>query len=101
MSDFQNFLDENLKLVQIDSAKQADDPVSDYDIYQDIRDLVIKMRKDNHITQKDLAKRCRLTQANISKLEKGSTKPTIDTLKKISDALGMRLVIDFIGKEAE
>lgn len=101
MNDFQNFLDENLGLVQINDIKKEPESGTDYDIYQEIRELIISLRRDNHITQKDLAQRCGMTQANISNLEKGTSKPTIDTLKKISDAFGMRLVIDFVGMEVE
>lgn len=53
------------------------------------------------MTQKDLASRTGLTQANISNLEKGSSKPTIETLKKIADATGTRLVIEFTSPEVE
>jgi transcriptional regulator with XRE-family HTH domain len=34
-------------------------------------------------------------------LEKGITKPTIDTLKKIADAFSLRLRIQFTGREEE
>ena len=57
------------------------DIADSYDIYQEIRDAITALRHDNHMTQKDLASRTGLTQANISNLEKGSSKPTIETLK--------------------
>ena len=53
------------------------------------------------MTQKELASKCGVTQANISNLEKGITKPTIDTLKKIADAFSLRLRIQFTGREEE
>lgn len=40
------------------------------------------------MTQKELAKKSGLTQANISNIEKGFIRPTIDSLKKIADATG-------------
>ena len=40
-----------------------------------------------------------LTQANISNIEKGMSKPTIDSLKRIADALGKRLRIEFEDQE--
>ena len=101
MSEFQKFLDENLRAVQLENAAVLTDQVEPYDIYGEIREAVISIRRENHLTQKDLAARAGLTQANISNLENGTSKPTIDSLKKIADAAGMRLVIDFVGQEVE
>ncbi len=101
MSDFQKYLDENLSSVRINEADAQTDAREDYDIFKEIRDMVIAFRQESHLTQKELAERCGITQANISNLENGTTKPTIDTLKKIADALGMRLVVEFAGQEVE
>jgi len=99
MSDFQKFLDENLGNICINEDDVEMDVHDDYDIYQEIRDMIIALRHESHLTQKELAEKCGITQANISKFEKGTSKPTIESLKKIADALGMRLVIDFVGRE--
>jgi DNA-binding XRE family transcriptional regulator len=66
-----------------------------------ICDSVISLRREAHMTQKELASKCGVTQASISNLEKGITKPTIDTLKKIADAFSLRLRIQFTGREEE
>ena len=97
MSDFQKFLDENLANVQINDDEAVTDNSKDYDIYREIREMVIELRHDNQMTQKELAVKCGITQANISNLENGTTRPTIESLKKIADALGMRLVVEFVG----
>lgn len=99
MSDFQHFLDENLGAVRLSDEDASGDLSESYDIYQEIRDAIISIRRENHLTQKELAKKTGLTQANISNLEKGLSKPTIDTLKRIADAAGMRLMIEFVGQE--
>lgn len=101
MSDFQKYLDEKLGFIQMDDENTDLDFADSYDIYQEIRDAIIFLRHENHMTQKDLASRAGLTQANISNLEKGTSKPTIETLKKIADATGTRLVIEFTGLEVE
>ena len=101
MSDFQKFLDENLDNIQIEGDDLEPDQTEDYDIYREIRDAVISLRRETHMTQKELAAKCGVTQANISNLEKGNSKPTIDTLKKIADAFNMRLIIRFIEQEVE
>lgn len=100
MSDFQKFLDQALKKVDIDPVE--DIPTRDaYDIFEEIRTQVVKLRTDLDITQKELASKSGLTQANVSKIENGSSHPTIDTLIKLADGLGKRLVIRFDDFEGE
>lgn len=101
MSDFQKFLDENLGNIRINEDEVVPEALDDYDIFKEIRDMIIRLRHDSHMTQKELAAKCGITQANISNLEKGTSKPTIESLKKIADALGMRLVVEFVGREVE
>lgn len=101
MSDFQKFLDEQLELIQLDTSNAESYSAPSYDIYREIRDSIKSIRKDNHFTQKEMAARTGLTQANISNLEKGTSKPTIDTLKRIADATGTRLVVQFVEQEVE
>lgn len=101
MSDFQKFLDENLGNIRINEDEVVPETLDDYDIFKEIRDMIIQFRHDSHMTQKELAAKCGITQANISNLEKGTSKPTIESLKKIADALGMRLVVEFVGREVE
>ena len=99
MSDFQKFLDENLSSVSLNKDDMVADALEEYDIFKEIREMITTLRHDSHMTQKELAAKCGITQANISNLEKGTSKPTIESLKKIADALGMRLVVEFVGKE--
>ena len=93
MDDFQEYLDDALKKVSFSSWEKTKDNTN-YDIYEEIREQVVKAREEAHLTQKELAKLSRLTQSNISNIESGSNRPTIATLKKIADALGKRLVVD-------
>ena len=101
MSEFQRFLDENLGNIRISEDDDMREVPDDYDIFREIRDMVAFHRHESHMTQKELAAKCGITQANISNLEKGTSKPTIESLKKIADALGMRLVVEFVGREVE
>lgn len=95
MSDFQSFLDKALTQIDVQAIKEEDNPICEYDIYREIRELVRTARKGAGLTQKQLAERSGLTQSNLSNIEKGTTRPTIDSLKKIADATGRRLVIRF------
>ena len=99
MSDFQSYLDKTLTKIDVDAIKEEDNKVYEYDIYREIRELVITSRDRAGLTQKELAVKSGLTQSNISNIEKGITRPTIDSLKKIADATGRRLVIQFEDRE--
>lgn len=94
MGDFQIFLDENLGNINLPKAG-TEVSYEEYDIYSEIVTQIKKIRESEKVTQKELARRCGLTQANISNIEKGITKPTIDSLRKIADALDMRLRVQF------
>lgn len=92
MSDFQRFLDQVLKNVDIEPA-ESEEIFEEYDVFEEIRTQVIKTRTELNMTQKELALNAGLTQANISKIEKGISHPTIDTLLKIANGLGKRLIV--------
>lgn len=99
MSDFQKFLDVSLTKIDVNVIKEDRVDVIEYDIYREISNLVANSRDEAGFTQKELAKKSGLTQANISNIEKGVSRPTIDSLKKIADALEKRLVVDFADRE--
>ena len=65
------------------------------DVYKEIQQLIVSERKKQKVTQKELAHRTGLSQANISNIENGVTRPTIDSLQKIAEALGKRLLVCF------
>ena len=95
MSDFQKYLDESLSKVKIPEVNNINNIDSKNEIYTDLCEMIIRERKEQNITQKQLAEKTGLSQSNISSIEKGSTRPTIETLIKIADALGKRLNISF------
>ena len=55
---------------------------------------VIELREQHGLTQAELAARCGMNQADISRIERGSTSPTVRTLHRIANALSadLRLV---------
>ena len=94
MSDFQKLLDQALEKVNL--APVDDTPeIEEYDIDSEVRDLVISARSAANLTQKQLAQRSGVSQANISKIENGNYQPSLSTLKRIAGALGKRLVVSF------
>lgn len=72
----------------------------------DLKDIIINFRTENGISQREFAKRCGLSNAQISILEYGMNKqtgrkptPDIITLKKLSDGMCIPLqsLLDQIG----
>lgn len=51
-------------------------------------------RSRRHMTQKDLAAVTCITQGDISKLEQGNSNPSLKTLQRIADGLGMQLKVE-------
>lgn len=58
---------------------------------KDLTKKLIWLRKLEGLNQNEFAKKVGLTQASISQLEDGKRSPSIDSLRKISNALGMSL----------
>ena len=61
--------------------------------YELIEQIVV-MRKKLNITQVELAKKAQVSQQAISRLEKEKHIPNLDTLLRIVDGLGLRLVLE-------
>lgn len=102
MVDFQNYLDNALKKLNVNSTNSNDSlPKIDYDIANDISELLISTRKQIGISQRKLAERTGIPQANISKIENGHYLPSLTILKRLADGLGRRLVVDFVDLEQE
>jgi ribosome-binding protein aMBF1 (putative translation factor) len=55
---------------------------------------VIELREQHGLTQAQLAERCGMDQADISRIERGAVSPTARTLQRVADALDadLRLV---------
>jgi len=50
-----------------------------------------ELRKQQGISQEDLAQKAEINRTTLSKVEAGSRNATIDTLSKIAAAMGMKL----------
>lgn len=61
---------------------------------------IIAARKEQNITQADLAIRTGINQADISKLENGNKNPSLKMLKRLAEGLNMNLKIEFVPKIA-
>jgi len=62
--------------------------------YQVAREL-IKVRIEKGLSQRDVAKKVKTTQSVISRVENARTTPSLSFLKRVADALNLRLHIHF------
>ena len=86
---FKDHLKEQLKDPEFRSEYEALEPE-----YEIIRQIIIA-RNELNITQKELADRTGIKQSNISRLEKGTYNPSLNSLKKIAKGLNKELHIEF------
>ena len=59
---------------------------------------LIDARKSKNMTQRELAQRTGIDQADISKIEAGNGNPTLHLLKRLADGMDMVLKLEFIPK---
>jgi ribosome-binding protein aMBF1 (putative translation factor) len=71
-----------------------------YEVALAIADLVILHRTRAKVTQDQLASRMGTSVSAISRLESGFHIPSMETLRKLAEALGGRVKIDIVGDEA-
>lgn len=57
---------------------------------------IARLRIEAGLTQAQLAEMVGTKQPGIARLESGQTQPTLDVLRRLAAALGMRLEINFI-----
>jgi transcriptional regulator with XRE-family HTH domain len=60
---------------------------------------IVDARTSQNMTQKELAKRTGINQADISKLENGTRNPSVSLLKRLADGMNMALKIEFVPKQ--
>ena len=76
--------------------------VKEYESIQpemDVIRAIIEARTSQNITQKELAERTGINQADISKLENGTRNPSVNLLKRLADGMGMVLKIEVVPKQ--
>lgn len=89
MSEFSEFLENQLQDPELKKEYDA------LDSFYVVKQAIITARNTAKVSQKELAKRTGIAQADISKIENGRGNPSLKTLLRIATALGMRLNISF------
>lgn len=90
MTNYKDFLNEQLQNEKF--KKEYDALDAEFSIVQ----AMIDARKVSGLTQKDLAERTGIAQADISKLENGNANPSLKTLQRLADGMGMKLKLEFV-----
>ena len=65
----------------------------------DVIRALVDARTSQNLTQKELAERTGINQADISKLENGTRNPSVNLLKRLAEGMDMVLKIEFIPKQ--
>lgn len=92
MRKYDNFLAEQLQDEEF--KKEYDNLQPEFDVIR----AIVDARVSQNFTQKQLAERSGINQADISKLENGTRNPSINLLKRLADGMDMALKIEFIPK---
>jgi len=90
MSDYKNFLKENLKN-DAEFKKIWEENAERRELVKQI----IALRIQERLSQKELAEKIGTNQSAISRLEGGKYNPSIDFLTRIGKALNKKVVISF------
>lgn len=90
MTNFKDFLNEQLKDPNL--KKEYDALRPEMAIIQ----AMIDARNKTGMTQKELAEKTGITQADISRLENGNANPSLKTLQRLAEGMGMTLKLEFI-----
>jgi transcriptional regulator with XRE-family HTH domain len=85
-----------------DEQMQDSEFVREYEAIQpelDVIRAIVDARTSQNLTQKELAERTGINQADISKLENGTRNPSVNLLKRLAEGMGMALKIEFVPKQ--
>ena len=93
MKKYDDFLAEQLRDEEF--KKEYDNLQPEFDVIR----AIVDARVSQNLTQKQLAERSGINQADISKLENGTRNPSINLLKRLADGMDMALKIEFIPKK--
>ena len=90
MKTFDSYLQDKLKNPEFKAEYDALEP--EFSIMQ----AIIDARKESGMTQKELAEKTGITQADISRLEKGNANPSLRTLQRLAAGMNMRVKLEFV-----
>lgn len=69
--------------------------IEEMDIVVALAESLIKARESAGLTQRQLSEITGIYQADISKIERGLSNPSIMTLKRLAEGMGVKLKVEF------
>lgn len=93
MSDLSKLTDELMKDPEFSHEYESLQPE------MDITRAILNARINAGMTQSELSKKSGISQADISRLEKGTRNPSIALLKRLAEAMNSTLKIEFIPRD--
>lgn len=66
------------------------------DVLSELGASLTKARNIAKVTQKELAEKVHIYQGDISKIERGAANPSVKTLQRLAEGMGMRVKIEFV-----
>ena len=93
MSDLQKLTEELMQDSEFRKEYEALQPE------MDITRAILDARIRAGLTQKELSEKSGISQADICRLEKGTRNPSISLLKRLAEAMGSTLRIEFVPKK--
>lgn len=92
MKALNKYVDEQLKNPEF--KKEYDNLQPEFDVIR----AIVDARISQNLTQKQLAEKTGINQADISKIENGTRNPSLNLLKRLAEGMDMILKIEFIPK---
>ena len=71
----------------------------DFNIYEDMMELLLKNRKAAGISQQKVAEYMETTQSAVSEIETLGTSPQIDTVQRYARAVGYKILFELVKVE--
>ena len=93
MSDLQDLTNELMQDPEFKKEYEAIQPE------MDIMRAILDVRIQAGLTQSQLSERSGISQADISRLEKGTRNPSLALLKRLAEAMDSTLRIEFVPKK--
>lgn len=87
---FRETLNEQMKDPEFRAEWEAQEPE------RQIMHAILEGRQNCNLTQEQLAQVTGINQANISRLENGTANPSLWTLKRLAEGMGMELKLEFV-----
>lgn len=92
---FDEYLKQALSQVKI-CEEEVSNSQEENDLFNKIRLSLIKARITKNLTQNQLSALSGVSQSNISRIERGKFHPSLEVIKKLTDAMDLRIEISFV-----